>query len=191
MHALGIPTTRALCLIGSSDEVYREQIETGAMITRLAPSHVRFGSFEVFFYREQYEHIRTLADYVIDRYYPQFSGQPDCYEKFLRAVVERSARLIAQWQAVGFAHGVMNSDNMSILGLTLDYGPFGFMESYEPGFICNHSDHQGRYAFNQQPQIGLFNLSCLAQALLPLMELDAAKAALGLIGIFLRPTIMA
>lgn len=178
MHALGIPTTRALCLIGNSDEVYREQIETRAMITRLAPSHVRFGSFEVFFYREQYGLIRILADYVIDRYYPQFSGQPDCYEKFLRAVVERSAHLIEQWQAVGFAHGVMNSDNMSILGLTLDYGPFGFMEGYEPGFICNHSDHQGRYAFDRQPQIGLFNLSCLAQALLPPMEVDVAKAAL-------------
>ena len=178
MHALGIPSTRALCLIGSSDEVYREQIETGAMITRLAPSHVRFGSFEVFFYREQYEHIRTLADYVIDQHYPQFSGQQDRYEQFLRAVVERSAHLIAHWQAVGFAHGVMNSDNMSILGLTLDYGPYGFMEGYEPGFICNHSDHQGRYAFDQQPKIGLFNLSCLAQALLPLMEVDAAKAAL-------------
>lgn len=178
MHALGIPTTRALCLIGSSDEVYREQIETGAMITRLAPTHVRFGSFEVFFYREQYEHIGTLADYVIDRHYPQFSGQPDRHAQFLRAVVERTARLIAQWQAVGFAHGMMNSDNMSILGITLDYGPFGFMEAFDPKLICNHSDHSGRYAFDQQPKIALFNLSCLAQALLPLMHVDVAKDAL-------------
>lgn len=178
MHALGIPSTRALCLIGSADEVYREQIETGAMITRLAPTHVRFGSFEVFFYREQYEHIGTLADYVIDRHYPRFSGQPDRHEQFLRAVVERTAHLIAQWQAVGFAHGVMNSDNMSILGITLDYGPFGFMEAFDPKFICNHSDHSGRYAFDQQPKIGLFNLSCLAQALLPLMHVDVAKDAL-------------
>lgn len=178
MHGLGIPTTRALCVIGSDDEVYREQIETGAMMTRLAPSHVRFGSFEVFYYRNQHAHTRTLADYVIAHHFPELAGSPDKYLRFLRTVVERTAHLLAQWQAVGFAHGVMNSDNMSILGLTLDYGPFGFMEGYEPGFICNHSDHQGRYAFDQQPRIGLFNLSCLAQALLPLLDLEAARAAL-------------
>ena len=178
IHGLGIPTTRALCLIGSSDEVYREQIETGAMITRLAPSHVRFGSFEVFYYRDQQDSIRTLADYVIAQHYPGLADQPDRYLKFLQAVVERTAHLLAQWQAAGFAHGVMNSDNMSILGLTLDYGPYGFMEAYDPGFICNHSDHHGRYAFDQQPRIGLFNLSCLAQALLPLIEVEAAKATL-------------
>jgi len=178
MHALGIPTTRGLCLIGSDDEVYRERIETGAMLTRLAPSHVRFGSFEVFYYRDQQEHVRMLADYVIEQHYPEFANQPNRYLHLLQAVIERTARLLAQWQAVGFAHGVMNTDNMSILGLTLDYGPYGFMEAYDPGFICNHSDHHGRYAFDQQPQIGLFNLSCLAQALLPLLEIEAAKAAL-------------
>ncbi len=178
MHGLGIPTTRALCLIGSSDEVYREQIETGAMITRLAPSHVRFGSFEVFYYRDQHDSIRTLADYVIGQHYSELADRPDRYLKFLHAVVEHTARLLAQWQAVGFAHGVMNSDNMSILGLTLDYGPYGFMEAYNPGFICNHSDHHGRYAFDRQPKIGLFNLSCLAQTLLPLIEVDEASAAL-------------
>ena len=178
MHALGIPTTRALCLIGSQDEVYRERIETGAMITRLAPSHVRFGSFEVFYYRDQHDRIGTLADYVIAQHYPELADHADRYAQLLRTVVARTARLVAQWQAVGFAHGVMNSDNMSILGLTLDYGPYGFMEAYNPGFICNHSDHSGRYAFDQQPQIGLFNLSCLAQALLPLVEIESAKAAL-------------
>ena len=178
MHGLGIPTTRGLCLIGSADEVHRERIETGAMLTRLAPSHVRFGSFEVFYYRDQHEQVRTLADYVIEQHYPEFAGRPDRHLRFLQTVIERTARLIAQWQAVGFAHGVMNTDNMSILGLTLDYGPYGFMEAYNPGFICNHSDHHGRYAFDQQPQIGLFNLSCLAQALLPLLEIEAAKAAL-------------
>ena len=178
MHGLGIPTTRALCLIGSTDEVYRERIETGAMLARLAPSHVRFGSFEVFYYRDQHEQTRTLADYVIAQHYPELADQPDRYVHFLQAVIERTARLLAQWQAVGFAHGVMNTDNMSILGLTLDYGPYGFVEAYDPGFVCNHSDHQGRYAFDQQPQIGLFNLSCLAQALLPLIEIEAAKAAL-------------
>ena len=178
MHGLGIPTTRALCLVGGRDEVYRETVETGAMITRLAPSHVRFGSFEIFFYRDQHDHTRTLADYVIQQHYPELAHQPDRYLALLHTVIERTARLIAQWQAVGFCHGVMNSDNMSILGLTLDYGPFGFLESYNPGFICNHSDHQGRYAYDQQPRVGLFNLSCLAQALLPLIEVEAAKAAL-------------
>ncbi len=178
MHGLGIPTTRGLCLIGSTDEVHRERIETGAMLTRLAPSHVRFGSFEVFFYRDQHEQVRVLADYVITQHYPALADQPDRHLRFLQTVIKRTARLIAQWQAVGFAHGVLNTDNMSILGLTLDYGPYGFMEAYNPGFICNHSDHHGRYAFDQQPQVGLFNLSCLAQALLPLIDIEAARAAL-------------
>ena len=178
MHGLGIPTTRGLCLIGSADEVHRERVETGAMLTRLAPSHVRFGSFEVFYYRDQHEQVRVLADYVITQHYPELADLPDRTLRFLQTVIERTARLIAQWQAVGFAHGVMNTDNMSILGLTLDYGPYGFMEAYDPGFICNHSDHHGRYAFDQQPQVGQFNLSCLAQALLPLLEIEAARAAL-------------
>ena len=180
MHGLGIPTTRALCLVGSRDEVYRERIETGAMITRVAPSHVRFGSFEVFFYRDRHDAIETLADYVIAHHYPELAElpAPERHMRFLDNVVLRTARLVAHWQAVGFAHGVLNTDNMSILGLTLDYGPFGFMESYDPGFVCNHSDYHGRYAFDRQPGIGLWNLSCLAQALLPLMEVDAAKASL-------------
>jgi len=178
MHGLGIATTRALCLIGSDDEVYREQIETGAMLTRLAPSHVRFGSFEVFFYRKQHQRVRQLADYVIDGHYPELAQQTDRYTALLQSVSDRTAKLMAQWQAVGFAHGVMNTDNMSILGLTLDYGPYGFMEAYDAGYICNHTDHQGRYAFDQQPQIGLWNLTCLAQALTPLIDIDAAKAVL-------------
>ncbi|HEX9627260.1 MAG TPA: YdiU family protein [Acidiferrobacterales bacterium] len=178
MHGLGIPTTRALCIVGSDDEVYRERIETGAMLTRLAPTHVRFGSFEAFYYRDRFDEIRTLADYVIATHYPGLTDRPDPHLRLLETVVERTARLLAQWQAVGFAHGVMNTDNMSILGLTLDYGPYGFMEAYDPGFVCNHSDRHGRYAFDRQPGIGLFNLSCLAQALLPLVEVEAAKAAL-------------
>ncbi|MDH4188444.1 MAG: YdiU family protein [Nitrospira sp.] len=178
MHGLGIPTTRALCIVGSDHQVYREQVETGAIVLRMAPSHVRFGSFEVFYYRKQYEQLRILADYVIAHHYPYLAGVPDQYARFFGEVVERTAKLIAQWQAVGWSHGVMNTDNMSILGLTLDYGPFGFMDDYDPGFICNHSDHNGRYAFNQQPYIGLWNLSCLAQALLPLAEKDDLKASL-------------
>jgi serine/tyrosine/threonine adenylyltransferase len=179
MQGLGIPTTQALCLVGSDDKVYREQVETGAMLVRLAPSHVRFGTFEIFYYRKQHEHLKTLADYVIDQHFGHLRETADKYARFFSEVVERTARLIAHWQAVGWAHGVMNTDNMSILGLTLDYGPYGFMDDYDAGFICNHSDHNGRYAFNQQPYIGLWNLSCLAQALLPLAEKEALKAGLG------------
>lgn len=176
MHGLGIPTSRALCIIGSDDEVYREQIETGAMLLRLAPSHIRFGHFEYLYYTNQFELLQKLADHVITEHFPELVELESRYQNFLEQVVTRTAELIAQWQAVGFAHGVMNTDNMSILGLTLDYGPFGFLDSYQPGFICNHSDHHGRYAFDQQPNIGLFNLSCLAQALLPLLSEEPDKA---------------
>lgn len=176
MHGLGIPTTRALCVVGSDEEVYRESIETGAMLLRMAPSHIRFGSFEVFYYRNRFDDLRTLADYVIERHYPELADRTDRYLALYREVVERTARLLADWQLIGFAHGVMNTDNMSILGLTLDYGPFGFLDDYEPGFICNHSDHHGRYAFDRQPEVALWNLSCLGQALLPLFD-DHAEAA--------------
>ncbi|MBO0697335.1 MAG: YdiU family protein [Zavarzinella sp.] len=178
MHALGIPTTRALCVVGTDLEVYREGVETGALIVRLAPSHVRFGSFEVFAHRGQTDEVKVLADYVIEQHYPHLGDVPDKYPAFLREVVTRTARLVAQWQAVGFAHGVLNTDNMSILGLTLDYGPYGFMEEFGPGFVCNHSDETGRYAFDQQPRIGYWNLAALAQALLSLIDLEDAKAAL-------------
>ena len=178
MHGLGIPTTRALCIVGSDHKVYREQVETGAMLVRMAPSHVRFGTFEIYYYRKQHEQLKFLADYVIANHFPHLADGSDKYARFFSEVVERTAKLIAQWQAVGWAHGVMNTDNMSIHGITLDYGPFGFMDDYDPGFICNHSDHNGRYAFNQQPFIGLWNLSCLAQALLPLAQKEDLKAAL-------------
>lgn len=176
MHALGIPTTRALCLIGSREAVYRERVEPGAMVVRMAQSHVRFGSFEYFYYTGQHDYLKLLADYVIDEFFPELQERDDRYLALLEEVMARTARLIAQWQGAGFAHGVMNSDNMSILGLTLDYGPFGFLDTYQAGFICNHSDHEGRYAFDRQPYIGLFNLSCLAQALLPLLAEDANEA---------------
>ena len=178
MHALGIPTTRALCIVGSDKPVYREDEETAAIVTRLAPSFVRFGSFEVFYYRNQIEPIRQLADYVIRRYYPELATLADPYPEFLRQVSLRTADLMAHWQAVGFSHGVMNTDNMSILGLTLDYGPFGFLDAFDPGFICNHSDTGGRYAFDQQPDVAAWNLTKLAQALVPLMSVEAASAAI-------------
>jgi uncharacterized protein YdiU (UPF0061 family) len=173
MHGLGIPTTRALCVVGSDDTVWRETPETTAVVTRVAPSFVRFGHFEHFAARNQVEALKTLADYVIGRYYPDclnsdmFNGQ--VYANFLQRVVERTAVMVAHWQSVGFCHGVMNTDNMSILGLTMDYGPFQFLDAYDPGHICNHTDRQGRYAFDQQPDIAHWNLYALAQALLPLI----------------------
>jgi uncharacterized protein YdiU (UPF0061 family) len=178
MHGLGISTTRALCIVGSDAEVYRETTETGAMLVRMAPTHVRFGTFEVFYYRRQHEHLARLADHVIAHYFPHLVGADDRYPRLLTEVVVRTAQLIATWQAVGFAHGVMNSDNMSILGLTLDYGPYGFLDEFNPGFVCNHSDHGGRYAFDRQPHIGHWNLKCLAQALLPLAPQEELQAAL-------------
>jgi uncharacterized protein YdiU (UPF0061 family) len=179
MHALGIPTTRALCIVGSDRPVYREDQETAALVTRLAPSFVRFGSFEVFYYRNQIEPIKHLADYVIARYYPELAGHADPYPEFLRQVSLRTAELMAQWQAVGFSHGVMNTDNMSILGLTLDYGPFGFLDAFDPGYVCNHSDTGGRYAFDQQPDVAAWNLTKLAQTLVPLMSVETASQAIG------------
>src|SRR2546425_2147067 len=178
MHGLGIPTTRALCVVGSEEEVLREQVETGATLLRLAPSHVRFSHFEFFYWRRQFDHLKTLADYVLAQHFPELVGHPDAYARFYHEAAVRTARLIAEWQAVGFAHGVMNSDNMSVLGMTLDYGPFGFLDAYNPAFICNHSDHQGRYAFHNQPDIGYFNLRCLAQALTPLAPDEGIKAGL-------------
>ncbi len=183
MHALGVPTTRALCLTGSPAPIYREEVETAAVVTRLAPSFIRFGHFEHFAARGQTEELRQLADYVIDRYYPgcrsttAFGG--NAYAALLQAVSERTAALLAHWQAVGFCHGVMNTDNMSILGLTIDYGPFQFLDAFDPGHICNHSDSQGRYAFGGQPNVAYWNLYCLAQALMPLIgETEHAQAAL-------------
>ncbi|QGW82440.1 protein adenylyltransferase SelO [Variovorax paradoxus] len=183
MHSLGIPTTRALCVTGSDARVYREEPETAAVVTRVAPSFIRFGHFEHFAANQRDAELRALADYVIDRYYPacrttdRFGG--NAYAAFLEAVSERTAALLAQWQAVGFCHGVMNTDNMSILGLTIDYGPFQFLDGFDPRHICNHSDTGGRYAFNQQPNVAYWNLFCLAQALLPLIvDQEVAVAAL-------------
>ena len=178
MHALGIPTTRALAIVGSDRPVYREDEETAALVTRLAPSFVRFGSFEVFYYRNQVESIKHLADYIIARYYPELARLSDPYPEFLRQVTLRTADLMAQWQAVGFSHGVMNTDNMSILGLTLDYGPFGFLDAFDPGYVCNHSDTGGRYAFDQQPDVAAWNITKLAQALVPLMSVETASQAI-------------
>ncbi|CAN5732573.1 YdiU family protein [soil metagenome] len=183
MHGLGIPTSRALCVTGSDAPVRRETVETAAVVTRVAASFIRFGHFEHFSSREQYDELKVLADYVIRRYYPdcatsgKFGANP--YANLLEAVSDRTAVMVAAWQAVGFCHGVMNTDNMSILGLTIDYGPFQFLDGFDPAHICNHSDTQGRYAYNKQPNVAYWNLFCLGQALLPLIgEQELALAAL-------------
>jgi hypothetical protein len=192
MAGLGIPTTRALCIVGSPEPVQRETVETAAVLCRMAPSHLRFGNFEVFYYRGQHDRLAPLADHVIETYFPQLvaakaapaaaSGTVGArlgatvYRAWLTEVVERTARLMAQWQAVGFCHGVMNTDNMSILGLTLDYGPYGFMEQFESHWICNHSDETGRYAYDRQPGVGHWNCSRLLQATLPLLDEAPEKA---------------
>ncbi|CUW15182.1 Uncharacterised protein [Serratia grimesii] len=178
MHHLGIPTTRALTIVTSEQPVYREQPEHGAMLLRVAESHVRFGHFEHFYYRKQPVQVQQLADFVIARHWPQFQDQSDGYLLWFTDVVERTARLIAHWQTVGFAHGVMNTDNMSILGITIDYGPYGFLDDYQPDYICNHSDHQGRYAFDNQPAVALWNLHRLAQTLSGLMSTEQLQMAL-------------
>ena len=183
MHGLGIPTTRALSVTGSDAQVRREEIETAAVVARVAPSFIRFGHFEHFAANQKEGELRALADFVIDNFYPacrttnRFGG--NAYAAFLEAVSVRTAALMAQWQAVGFCHGVMNTDNMSILGLTIDYGPFQFLDGFDPQHICNHSDTSGRYAFNQQPNVAYWNLFCLAQALMPLIgDQEVAVAAL-------------
>lgn len=178
MHGLGIPTTRALSIVGSDAPVYRETPETAATLIRLAPSHVRFGSFQVLASRGLEDRARELADFVIDEHVPHLSGAPDRYQRWLEIVVDQTAELVARWTAVGFAHGVLNTDNMSVLGLTLDYGPFAFMDEYDAGLICNHSDHDGRYGFDQQPAVGLWNLARFAEALMPLVTVEEANAAL-------------
>ena len=179
MAALGIPTSRALALTGSDQGVMRETVESAAVVTRMAPSFVRFGSFEHWFYRDKQDELKILADYVIDGFYPELRQHANPYQALLAEVSRRTAHTIAQWQAVGFMHGVMNTDNMSILGLTLDYGPFGFMEAFDAKHICNHTDQQGRYSYTMQPEIGHWNCYALGQALLPLIGgVEAAQAAL-------------
>ncbi|KEY57899.1 YdiU family protein [Serratia sp. DD3] len=178
LHHLGIPTTRALTIVTSEQPVFREQPERGAMLLRVAESHIRFGHFEHFYYRRQPEQVKQLADFVIAHHWPQWAEENERYWLWFTDVVERTARLIAHWQTVGFAHGVMNTDNMSILGLTLDFGPYGFLDDYQPDYICNHSDHQGRYAFDNQPAVALWNLHRLAQTLSGLMTTEQLQTAL-------------
>jgi len=177
MAALGVPTTRALVVTGSNKGIIRETMETAAVVTRMAPTFVRFGSFEHWRYRDKPEELRILADYVIKTFYPELAGAPNPYLALLNEVTRRTGILIAHWQAVGFMHGVMNTDNMSILGITLDYGPFGFMEAFDVDHICNHTDQGGRYSYANQVPVGHWNCYALANALLPLVDDQAAAQA--------------
>jgi uncharacterized protein YdiU (UPF0061 family) len=180
MAGLGIPTTRALCVTGSDQQVRRETLETTAVVTRMSPSFIRFGSFEHWYYNKRHDELKLLADNVIANFYPELLGADNPYRALLAEVTRRTAHLMAHWQAVGFMHGVMNTDNMSILGLTLDYGPFGFMEAFDARHICNHTDQQGRYSYQNQPRIGQWNCFALGQALLPLIDsVEETEAALG------------
>ncbi|UTV26523.1 protein adenylyltransferase SelO [Photobacterium atrarenae] len=186
MHGLGIRTTHALAVLSSATPVYREKVERGATLIRVAESHLRFGHFEYLFYTEKHGELKLLADYLIQHHFPDLltaehmpaPAQPDRYAAMFHRIVSLTAEMIADWQSVGFAHGVMNTDNMSVLGLTFDYGPYSFLDDYQPGFICNHSDYSGRYAFNQQPSIALWNLSALGYALSPLIEKELIDEAL-------------
>ncbi len=177
MHALGIPTTRA----GDGDQRYpglprargaRRDADAGGR----EPCPLR--PFRTFYYRREPQKVQQLADYVIRHHWPQLQDEADKYLLWFRDIVMRTAQTIASWQTVGFAHGVMNTDNMSILGLTIDYGPYGFLDDFQPDFICNHSDYQGRYSFENQPAVGLWNLQRLAQSLSPFISAEALNAAL-------------
>ncbi len=180
LHALGIPSSRALCVTASSTPVWREKQESAAMLLRLAPSHVRFGHFEYFYYTQQHEQLKQLGEHVLSCHFPDCLQQDEPYLAMFREVVERNAELIAHWQAYGFCHGVMNSDNMSILGITFDYGPYAFLDDFDAKHICNHSDDSGRYSFSNQVPIAQWNLAALGQALTPLVEVDALRETLGL-----------
>jgi len=176
MHHLGIATTRALAVVAGATPVQRETVEPGAILTRVARTHVRFGHFEHCYHRGLSAELEGLIDYVIETQWPDLQGQPR--RTFFERVVRSTADMVAGWQAFGFNHGVMNTDNMSIVGETFDYGPYQFMDSYDPKLICNHSDHSGRYAFDQQPSIALWNLNCLALALSPMIASDDLVRAL-------------
>jgi len=178
MHGLGIESTRALALIGSEHKVYREEWETGAIVLRVSPSWVRFGTFEYFAHKKRYTELEALADYAIAESYPYLVDSDDKYLQFFTEVVRRTAILMAKWQAVGFNHGVMNTDNMSIAGLTIDYGPYAFLDDYDVQYICNHTDRSGRYSFGNQPNIGAWNLQALMHALAPIVNRDKMEKAL-------------
>lgn len=177
MHALGIPTTRALAAVATGATVQREQAQPGAILTRVAASHLRVGTFEYFAARGEIALLRRLADFAIARHDASLVGTPDRYLGLLQAVAERQAALLARWMGVGFIHGVMNTDNMTISGETIDYGPCAFMEHFDPEAVFSSIDTSGRYAYGNQPAIAQWNLTRFTEALLPLIDADDRPAA--------------
>ncbi|MEJ8836806.1 protein adenylyltransferase SelO [Ramlibacter sp. AN1133] len=177
MHALGIPTTRALAVASTGEPVVREKLLPGAVLARVAASHLRVGTFQFFAARGEQAKLRQLADYAIARHDPDLAGAPGRYLALLQRVAQRQAALVAQWMNVGFIHGVMNTDNMTISGETIDYGPCAFMEAYDPRAVFSSIDHQGRYAYGNQPLIARWNLARFAETLLPLVVEDEGEAA--------------
>lgn len=175
MHALGIPTTRSLAVATTGEPVFREQPLPGAVLTRVASSHIRVGTFEYAAARGD-EALRILADYTLQRHYPALAGGEEPYRALLLAVIDRQAALIAEWMRVGFIHGVMNTDNMTLSGETIDYGPCAFLDSYSPATVFSSIDRDGRYAFGNQPRIGAWNLARLAETLLPLLHANREEA---------------
>ncbi|MEN8304253.1 MAG: protein adenylyltransferase SelO [Campylobacterota bacterium] len=178
MYGLGIETSRALALIGSDTDVARERWEKGAIVLRLSPTWVRFGTFEYFNSTGQHEKLQQLADYVIDESFPYLKGEEGVYLKTYAEIVKNTAATIARWQSVGFNHGVMNTDNMSIDGRTIDYGPFAFLDDYDKHYVCNHTDREGRYSFGSQPGIAHWNLDMLARTLSPIINYELAEEVL-------------
>jgi len=172
MHALGVPTTRALAAVSTGEVVHREWAYPGAILTRVARSHIRVGTFQLFAYRKDHDALHTLYEYVIERHYPKAESAVD----LLRAVLERQAVLVAHWMALGFIHGVMNTDNVQVAGETIDYGPCAFMDTYDPLTVYSSIDRQGRYAYGRQPDIMMWNMAQLGTALLPLIHHDQDKA---------------
>jgi len=187
MFHLGIATTRALGIIGSKTKIIRNAVENAAVVMRMSTSWVRFGTFEYFYYRREYDKLHSLAEYVIEESYPHLQNDEDRLLKMFCEVVDRTATLIAQWQAIGFNHGVMNTDNMSIAGLTIDYGPFAMMDDFNFGYICNCSDTVGRYSYGEQPNIAYWNLTMLAKALSPIISKDKMDKKLEEYGASLYP----
>jgi len=179
MYGLGIETTRALALLGSKHSVFRQEWEKGAIVLRVSPSWVRFGTFEYFAHKKKYKELEALADYAIAESYPHLVDEENKYYYFFAEVVGKTARLMAEWQAVGFNHGVMNTDNMSIAGLTIDYGPYAFLDDYDFNYICNHTDQYGRYSFGSQPNVGEWNLRALMVSLAPLVKTEALQKIMG------------
>ena len=177
MHALGIPTTRALAAVSTGQDVMRMGPLPGAILTRVAASHLRVGSFEYFAAQQKFDNVTELADFAIERHFPEIAKEEDRYLRLLQAVVDRQANLVAQWMLVGFIHGVMNTDNMTISGETIDYGPCAFMESYNSAAVFSSIDTQGRYAYCNQPQIAQWNLARFAETILPLMDPEDRQRA--------------